>query len=377
MKIVLLKLFLVLILINSCKKILLDQIQNYGRHPTCNSETGFRLEKKENNSDWQVIPELPENTTIFYDTLADFKTSYFYRVLAYKNTSHSKYSNEASLDCHKFFEMVFVQGDTFTTGDSWGDGTYDSTPRHLVTLNSFYIGKYEITNTQLINIYNWALEGDKIYVSSYRVFLTSGDGKGLIDISDFNSAYGYDGEKFSVKIEPNNPATDVSWFGALAYCTFLSEKYGYSPCYNLIDWSCDWNADGFRLSTEAEWEFAARGGVKSKGSKYAGSNNPDDTAWYYLNSNRSSQIVGTKQPNELGIYDMIGNVWEWCSNYWYPYSSQPQYNPTGPLTGINRSIRGSSWYGTANSILFSVSDRGQYDPATMGTTFGFRISKND
>jgi formylglycine-generating enzyme required for sulfatase activity len=341
-----------------------------------NSESGFKLERKENNTDWQEIFDLPENATSTIDTQIDFNKNYIYRVVAYTITEKSQYSNEASINCRQFFELVFVVGDTFTMGDSWGDGTADSRPTHLVTLNSFYISKYEITNTKLIDMYNWALEQGKIYVSSYRVFLVNGDYTGLFDLSDYNSAYSYNVNKFSVVIEPQHPATDVSWFGAIAYCNFLSERYGFKPCYDLNDWSCDWTADGFRLPTEAEWEFAARGGKKTKAHKYSGSNNPDDTAWYYLNSNRSSHVVGTKLPNELGIYDMIGNVWEWIWNYWSPYSSQPQDNPTGPLIGFNRVIRGSSWYGTASSILYSVSDRGNYDPTTMGTTFGFRITKN-
>lgn len=122
------------------------------------------------------------------------------------------------------------------------------------------------------------------------------------------------------------PVEDVSWDDIQTFLTKLNELTGKK----------------YALPTEAQWEYAARGGVKSKGYKYSGSNIIGDVAWYYYNSS-STYPVGTKQPNELGLYDMSGNVWEWCSDWYSFYSSESQSNPTGPSMGSIRVIRGGSW----------------------------------
>jgi formylglycine-generating enzyme len=129
--------------------------------------------------------------------------------------------------------------------------------------------------------------------------------------------------------EYNHPVIHVSWNDASEYCNWLSLKTGKS----------------YRLPTEAEWEYAAKGGSQSRGYTYSGSNNAGDVAWCMENSGNETHPVGQKQPNELGIYDMTGNVWEWCSD-WYGkdyYAGSPSNNPKGPSTGWNRVYRGGSW----------------------------------
>ena len=129
----------------------------------------------------------------------------------------------------------------------------------------------------------------------------------------------------------------------------------------------------FRLPTEAEWEYAARGGNKSKGCKYSGSNTIGDVAWYYdyVNSSSKTHQVGTKQANELGIYDMSGNVWEWCSDRYGSYSSTSQTDPTGPTSGSYRVHRDGSWIRDAQNCR--VSYRGYESPSIRLHDGGFRL----
>ena len=241
-------------------------------------------------------------------------------------------------------EMVFVQGGTFTMGATAEQGTSDPLddeyPTHQVTLSDFYIGKYEVTQ-QL-----WE------YVMKYSG--TAADGSTM-------SAY----------------ASDV-WLGSNP-----SSSYGvgdYYPAY-YVCWEDIVNifiprlnkitGKTFRLPTEAEWEYAARGGNKSKGYKYSGSNTIGDVAWYYDNSSSTTHQVGTKAPNELGLYDMTGNVREWCSDWYGSYSSSAQSNPTGPFSGVIRVFRGGSWsYGAQ---FCRVSYRFGNFPDYRGNNFGFRL----
>ena len=247
-------------------------------------------------------------------------------------------------------EMVFVKGGTFTMGATSEQGSdYDSDerPTHQVTLSDFYIGKYEVTQ-QL-----WA------YVMKYSG--TCADGSTM-------SAYASDewlgtNPSSSCGVGIYYPAYYVSWEDIVNI---------FIPRLNKI------TGKTFRLPTEAEWEYAARGGNKSKGYKYSGSNTIGDVAWYGDNaynvgsssSNYGTHPVGTKAPNELGLYDMSGNVFEWCSDWFGSYSSSAQTNPTGPTSGSYRVLRGGSWSYRANYCR--VSDR-YYYPDFRFNYLGFRL----
>ena len=189
------------------------------------------------------------------------------------------------------FQMVEVRGGTFTMGATSEQASDDEKPAHSVTLSSYYIGKTEVTQEL------WqAVMGNN---PSYLYF--KGNRK---------------------------PVECVSWNDCQTFISKLNSLTGKN----------------FRLPTEAEWEFAARGGIKSKGYKYSGSNTPADVAWCGDNPGGTTHEVGTKIPNELGLYDMSGNVYEWCNDYWYGnYSSSPSNNPTGPSSGSHRVNRGGSW----------------------------------
>ena len=195
-------------------------------------------------------------------------------------------------------EMVFVEGGTFTMGATSEQGTSDpfddEYPTHQVTVSDFYIGKYEVTQ----QLWEYVMgDNPSFFTGSHR------------------------------------PVECVSWNDCQEFIRRLNKITGKT----------------FRLPTEAEWEYAARGGNKSKGYKYAGSNIINDVAWYYGNSSSGTHKVGTKTPNELGIYDMCGNVWELCSDRYSSsyYSSSPSVNPTGPSSGSSRVDRGGSWFSSA------------------------------
>ena len=131
----------------------------------------------------------------------------------------------------------------------------------------------------------------------------------------------------------------------------------------------------FRLPTEAEWEYAARGGKKSRGYQYSGSSDISDVAWYDGNSGSKPHPVGTKQANELGIYDMSGNVWEWCLDWHGSYSSSSQTNPTGAVSGSSRVFRGGCWCGIARSCRLSY--RSYYTPVYRNNGLGLRLALSE
>ena len=165
--------------------------------------------------------------------------------------------------------------------------------------------------------------------------------------------YGFDNG-----VDPLRPVEGVSWDDCQVFITRLNELTGQN----------------FRLPTEAEWEFAARGGNKTQGYRYAGSNTADDVAWYEDNSELLTHRVGTKAPNELGLYDMSGNVCEWCQDWYGDYSAEPQVNPTGPDSGTYRVVRGgeASW----KEVLLRSSSRSNCEPeSTGGDSFvGLRLA---
>ena len=215
--------------------------------------------------------------------------------------------------------MVYVKGGTFTMGataEQGEDAGNDEKPAHSVTLSDFHIGKFEVTQAQ------------------------------------WKAVMGSNPSKFTGN---NNPVDYVSWYDVQEFIKKLNAQTGKK----------------FRLPTEAEWEYAARGGNQSKGYKYSGSNSISEVAWYEDNSDGKTHPVGQKKPNELGIYDMSGNVHEWCQDLDGDYSSSSQINPTGPSSGSSHIRRGGSW--EYNAWGCRVSYRGDADPGYLDTTIGFRL----
>ena len=245
--------------------------------------------------------------------------------------------------------MVFVERGSFIMGDTWGDGFPYEKPTHEVTLTyDFYIGKYETT------------------FDEYDAFCEA-TGKSSAD--DENWGRG------------SRPVINVSWNDAIAYCNWLSEKEKLPKAYdsngNLLDKNGSITTDpskvvGYRLPTEAEWEYAARGGKYNSPYKYSGSDNVSDVAWYDSNSGNKTHEVGTKAPNDLGIHDMSGNVWEWCSDWYGNYSSSAQTNPYNN-SGSDRVIRGGSWSSNATNVRVAL--RNFNSPSNTYVNLGFRIAR--
>ncbi len=218
--------------------------------------------------------------------------------------------------------MVHVKGGTFMMGasDDDEDAYGNEKPAHSVKLSDFYISKYEVTQAQWVEV-----------MGSNPSFF-SGD---------------------------SLPVDRVTWDKVQEFITKLNEMTGKE----------------YRLPTEAEWEYAARGGKKSKGYKYSGSDDIDKVAWYDDNSEGKSHIVGQKKANELGLYDMSGNVYEWCSDGWpSSYTSEAQTNPQGREGGTFRVCRGGSWCNYARGCR--VSYRDCYEHGDGLRYVGFRLARS-
>ena len=218
------------------------------------------------------------------------------------------------------FNMVLVDGGTFTMGatsEQGSDAANDEKPAHQVTLSTYHIGETEVTQ------------------ELWQAVMGSNPSK-------------FKGSKL--------PVENVSWDDCQTFITKLNRLTGKT----------------FRLPTEAEWEFAARGGNQSKGYKYSGSNTIGDVAWYDSNSGSKTHDVGTKAPNELGIYDMSGNVWEWCQDRYGSYSSSSQTNPAGPSLGSIRVPRGGSWGDYARFCRVSI--RSYVTPVNRSRGLGLRLA---
>lgn len=240
-------------------------------------------------------------------------------------------------------EFVKVEGGSFEMGSSSGE--CDESAVYQVTLDGFSMSKYEITNKQ------------------YCIFLNEEGNlsEGGVEWIDLKNSYINKKRLGRYTVKPryeDHPVVFVSWYGARAYCTWLSSKIRKEV----------------RLPTEAEWEYAARGGKKSKGYTYSGSNTIGEVAWYHDNSSKKVHKVGGKSPNELGLYDMSGNVWEWCSDWYveYYYSSSPSRNSKGVSLRNYKVIRGGSWIYEPSFCRVACSNGSA--PDTRLYDIGFRVA---
>ena len=218
--------------------------------------------------------------------------------------------------------MVLVDGGTFTMGaasNQLQDAESDEKATHEVTLDTYYICKYEVTQ----DLWTFVMDGNPSYFKGGRL-----------------------------------PVESVTW----------------ADCQQFIEKLNALTGEHYRLPTEAEWEFAARGGNKSQGYKYAGSNKLDEVAWYSANSGKRPHDVGQKKPNELGLYDMSGNVYEWCQDWKAPYRRQAEKNPRGADEGSARVNRGGRWCGSAHACR--TSDRSMSNPDYSFYHLGLRLAKS-
>jgi formylglycine-generating enzyme len=251
--------------------------------------------------------------------------------------------------------MVHVEGGTFMMGNELGSG--DEKPVHKVTLTSFYLGKFEVTNRDF-----------KIFVEAtgYKTDAEQPDSvnfkHGLPPRGGNNGTWNKDSKGMLLPFADSmKPVGNISWNDASEYLEWLSKETGKI----------------FRLPTEAEWEYAAKGGNKSKGYKFTGGNDLNEVAWFSDNSEKERHIIGQKMPNELGIHDLSGNIQEWCSD-WYGenyYKVSPESDPKGADMGKGRVLRGGSWGSEITRMRSSYRNRSF--PYNSALDFGFRPAMTD
>lgn len=262
------------------------------------------------------------------------------------------------------WQSFLVEGGSFSMGST--SGSEDQKPVRLVSVASFHIGRYEVT------------------VGEFRAFVESTSYQTQAQV--LGGGFRWTGKEW--KRDPSltwlspgfqqsdrDPVVVVSWNDAAAYCNWLSWKEGLQPAYRESgeNYVLDWTRNGYRLPTEAEWEFAARGGRATRGALYSGSMDPRIAAWYYATAAGVTHPAGTKAPNELGLYDMSGNVWEWCQDWYGPYQSSERSDPKGAVSGTHRVLRGGSYASEESACRPTY--RGAFAPSLSLPYVGFRVVK--
>ena len=300
------------------------------------TKTASESGEADNNS--YSVSEIIPTVSIAIDQLLGANASDVYRnqaPAAFSPAINPSVSSDKSFEVKDVtFKMVFVQGGTFQMGDE--NGSEDQRPVHSVKVSDFYIGEFEVTQEL------WkAVMGTSIIQQRDKACTKW-------------STYG---------VGAHYPMYYVNYYEVTEFCNRLNKllRKKLPSSYQ------------FALPTEAQWEYAARGGNKTKSCKYAGSNIILDVAYYKDNSDKSTQQVGTKQPNELGVFDMSGNVWEWCAD-WYDknyYIVSPTQNPRGASSGSFRVLRGGDWRSYATEC--QVSHRNCDSPGNYDERYGFRI----
>ncbi len=241
--------------------------------------------------------------------------------------------------------MVWVQGGIFDMGCTDDQGAHcgdkaEEKPVFDIKIGSYWLGKHEVT------------------FDEFDLFC---EHTGHTKPNDHGWGRG------------SRPVINVSWFDAVKYCNWLSQQHGLAPAYT-DNYALRPSSNGYRLPTEAEWEYAARGGSKSQGYQFAGSDNLDEVAWHQTNAGSRTRPVGTKKGNELRLDDMSGNVLEWCHDWFAPYVSDRANNPRGPANGTERVLRSSSWTGNKNQNYVAV--RRHNPPDNNNDYIGFRLARN-
>ncbi|MBN1510757.1 MAG: SUMF1/EgtB/PvdO family nonheme iron enzyme [Phycisphaerae bacterium] len=306
--------------------------------------------------------------------------------------------------------MVLIPGGGFQMGDPWEEGNSNELPVHAVDVSPFFIDTHEVTNQQYVQALNWAVaQGGLITVTNGVVYRAdTGTSQPLCSTASAPAGspyYGnysvisWDGSEFTaLPDEQNHPVAIVSWYGAAAFCNWRSGMDGKEPCFDPSTWVCDFSRNGYRLPTEAEWEKAAgwdpvleqhyRFGEGTDGcglncldgqrANYSGNGDPFDNATTpagYFNGTLYGSFQTQDATSAYGCYDMSGNVWEWCCD-WYSstyYASSPSVDPTGPASGSQRVMRGGAW-NNIGVLLLRSAQRSSSAPSSLYTSVGFRCA---
>jgi formylglycine-generating enzyme required for sulfatase activity len=291
--------------------------------------------------------------------------------------------------------MVLIPAGEFAMGDHDGDGYDSERPVHDVYIDAIYMDVYETTNQQYCAYLNDAFPSEIKVVDGSVYGIADGENNfPYCDTHSFDadSRIHFDGSTFTVTAGKElHPMVEVSWYGAVAYANWRSTEEGRQPCFSLVTWIRNFDADGYRLPTEAEWEYAARGGehdpyyIFPSGNTFDGSNanyyNSDDpydggpypwtTPVGYYDGGQTPP--GVDMANGYGLYDMAGNVREWCNDYadWDYYQYSPYDNPQGPGPSSKRICRGGSWYDVIHHTRCACR-AGSY-PYARDKAYGFRL----
>jgi formylglycine-generating enzyme required for sulfatase activity len=245
---------------------------------------------------------------------------------------------ESEMKTESGINMVLLRGGTFIMGDK---SEIDS-PLHEVAVSAFYIDTHLVTQEQ------------------YEKLM---------------------GENPSRWKADKNPVEQMRWSDAVKYCNARSKAEGLEPCYDLDTWKCNFAANGYRLPTEAEWEYACRSGTTTAYSFGDDASKLKAYAWYEDNSGEKPRPVGQKPPNPWGLFDMHGNVWEWCNDFYKVdyYQESPKENPRGPETGETKVLRGGAWKFSAESCrsAYRYNENPGYADVCFGyDIYGFRCVRN-
>jgi len=297
--------------------------------------------------------------------------------------------------------LILIPGGEYLMGDPFGDGDSDEQPVHPVFIDTFMMSRHEVTNQQYLEFLNNTFSAGLIEVKTDNLVYkkTTGYRYCATYDADHNSRIAFTGSRFVLapSEKANHPMVEVTWYGAAAYCNWRSEQLGKELCYNPTTFAPDLSKHGCRLPTEAEWEVAARGGAAGRRFPWGDTINHDyanylangsaftyDTSPYTTYTCHPTYAVGTQphtapvgsfSANGYGLFDMVGNVWEWCNDWYHGtyYSSSPYYNPPGPASGSSRVIRGGAW-NNGPAVLCRVASRNNYNPTYLNYSIGFRLA---
>ncbi|GAB5555553.1 MAG: hypothetical protein Sapg2KO_51440 [Saprospiraceae bacterium] len=328
-----------------------NTIEAYDQYLTSQAEGSFRKQAEAairvlaDGIDWEIA-QAQDTKEAYQSYLRQHPSGQYVEAAKRKSDIPSNLSIRPNSVKADLPDMVFVQGGTFQMGDQFGDGYDREKPVHSVTVSDYYISNHEVTFEEYAE-----------YCSAESISLPDDEGWG----------------------KSNRPVINVSWEDAVKYCNWKSEQSGLEKVYTIngSTVSANWEANGYRLPTEAEWEYATRS--RGKKEKWAGTSNESSLKEYanYGGNIGKTQAVRSYKPNDLGLYDMSGNVWEWCWDWYdgdYYTSSKNASDPKGLSTGSHRVARGGSWGGAPGGCR--AAGRGTGAPTLRDGTIGFRLASS-